>query len=120
MMRKAVRTAAAVVLMIMGVVTVARAQSAVGGGPLTTALPDTEPTTGVLSVGPVRLAPGITVTQVGYDTNVFDESAEEGPKEDWVAAATPDISAYTRLRFLRLAAYAGSELTYYHEYESER
>jgi hypothetical protein len=120
MMCKAVRMAAAVVLMIMSVAGVARAQSAVGGGPLTTALPDTEPTTGVLIVGPVRFAPGVTIREIGYDTNVFDESAQEGPKEDWVAAAMPDVSAFTRLRFVRISAYAGAELTYYHEYESER
>ena len=37
-----------------------------------------------------------------------------------MAAAQPDVSAFTRLRFLRLSAYAGSELTYYKTYESER
>ena len=93
----------------------ARAQSAVGAGPLTTALSDTEPTTGVLMLGPVRLAPGVTVREIGWDSNVFDESAEEGPKEDWVAAATPDVSVFTRLRFVRISAYAGSELTYYQD-----
>ncbi len=30
------------------------------------------------------------------------------------------MSFFTRLRFVRLSAYAGAELTYYHEYESER
>lgn len=123
MMRNPVRRAATFVLMIMSLMCVsraARAQSAVGGGPLTTALSDTEPQTGVLRIGPVRLAPGVTIREIGYDTNVFDESAEEGPKEDWVAAVTPDVSVFTRLRFVRISAYAGSELTYYHEYESER
>jgi len=87
---------------------------------LTAALPDTEPASGVLIVGPVRFAPGVTIREIGYDTNVFDESVQEGPKEDWVAAATPDVSAFTRLTFVRISAYAGSELTYYHQYESER
>ena len=122
MLRKPVRMATAVVLMIMGLLCArdAGAQSAVGGGPLTSALPDVEPTVGVFSGGPVRFAPGITIREIGYDSNVFDESAEEGPKEDWVLAASPDISAFTRLRFVRISAYGGSELTYYREYESER
>jgi len=123
MMRNPVRTAATVILMLMSLMCApseARAQSAVGGGPLTAALSDTEPQTGVLRIGPVRLAPGVTIREIGYDTNVFDETADEGPKEDWVAAATPDVAVFTRLRFLRISAYAGSELTYYHEYESER
>ena len=32
----------------------------------------------------------------------------------------PDVSFFSRLRFVRLSAYAGSELTYFHNYESER
>lgn len=98
----------------------AHAQSAVGGGPLTSSLADVEPTVGVMTLGPIKFAPGLTVRELGWDSNVFDEPPEEGPKEDYVAAAQPDVSAFTRLRFLRLSAYAGSELTYYHRYESER
>ena len=123
MMRHPVRITVTVVLTLMGLLSVprdARAQSAVGAGPLTTALSDTEPQTGVLMIGPVRVAPGVTINEMGYDTNVFDESAEEGPKEDWVAAATPDVSVFARLRFVRISGYAGSELTYYRTYESER
>jgi hypothetical protein len=123
MFGKPVRMATAAVLMIMGLLCAAldaRAQSAVGGGPLTSALPETAPATGVLGGGPVRFAPGVTVREIGYDSNVFDESAEEGPKEDWVVAISPDVSAFARLRFVRLSAYGGSELTYYKEYVDER
>jgi hypothetical protein len=98
----------------------ATAQSAVGQGPLTSTLADAEPVSGVLAVGPVKLAPGVTVREIGWDSNVFDEPEEESPKEDWVAAAQPDVSIYSRLRFVRLSAYAGAELTYYRTYESER
>ncbi len=96
------------------------AQSSVGGGPLTSSLPDVEPTIGILTLGRVRFAPGLTIREIGWDSNVFDESESESPKDDWVAAVQPDVSAFTRLRFLRLSAYAGSELTYYKTYESER
>jgi len=114
--------AALVVIMIVSPIGAAesRAQSAVGTGPLTSALSDTEPVSGVLRAGPILFAPGVTVSEIGWDSNVFDEPPEESPKEDFVAAATPDVSAFARLRFLRLSAYAGSELTYYHTYESER
>ena len=123
MLRKPVRWAATVVLMIMGVLWTAAdagAQSAVGAGPLTASLPDTEPTTGVLIVGPIRFAPGVTIREIGYDSNVFDEPPERSPKEDYVIAAVPDVSAFARMRLFRVSAYAGSELTYYQEYESER
>jgi Putative beta-barrel porin 2 len=98
----------------------ASAQSSVGGGPLTSTLPETEPTVGVLTVGGVRFAPGLTVQEIGWDSNVFDEPTIKSPKEDFVAAVQPDVSAFARLRLFRISAYAGSELTYYRKYESER
>jgi hypothetical protein len=116
-----VRLTLGCVLLVTGVlVSDAAAQAGVGAGPLTASLPDTVPTVGILSVGPVKVAPGVIVRQLGWDDNVFDETESESPKEDWVIAAMPDISMYTRLRFVRLAAYGGSELTYYKTYESER
>ena len=119
---KSVRSAPLVVLTCMSLLgpDTATAQSSVGGGPLTSTLPETEPTVGVLNLGPVRFAPGITVREIGWDSNVFDEPPSAGPKEDFVAAVLPDVSVFTRLRFVRLSAYAGSELTYYKKYESER
>ncbi|MBY0493692.1 MAG: outer membrane beta-barrel protein [Cyanobacteria bacterium] len=123
MMRNPVRLATTVVLICMGLMGVPRAagaQSAVGTGPLTAALGETEPTTGVLIAGPVRFAPGITVRELGYDSNVFNEPPEKSPKEDYVAAVNPDLSLFARLRFFRISAYGGSELTYYQKYESER
>jgi hypothetical protein len=119
---RSVRLSVWVVFIFMVLVAAERAaaQSAVGQGPLTATLPDVEPTEGVLTVGRVRVAPGLIIREIGWDSNVFDESPGESPKEDWVAAVQPDLSVFTRLRFVRLAAYAGSELTYYRTYESER
>jgi hypothetical protein len=98
----------------------AAAQSAVGQGPLTNTLADVEPTSGVLTLGRVKLAPGLSVREIGWDSNVFDEPDDAPPKEDWVVAVVPDVAVFTLLRFVRLSAYAGSELTYYDTYESER
>lgn len=114
--------AAMVVLICMGLTWPARAeaQSSVGSGPLTSTLTDTEPTVGVLSMGRVRLAPGLTIREIGWDSNVFVESPQDDPKADFVAAMQPDLAAYTQLRFVRISAYAGAELAYYQKYESER
>ena len=119
---RSARSTTAVVIICLGLLwpEQAAAQSSVGGGPLTGTLPDVEPTIDVLTVGPVRFAPGLTIREIGWDSNVFDEPEEQSPKADWVAAVQPDVSAFTRLRFVRLAAYAGSELTYYKTYDSER
>jgi hypothetical protein len=103
---------------LLAVAVPARGQSNVGAGPLTMVLPDTEPAASVLSWGPVRLAPGLQIREVGYDTNVFFEA--EDPKEDWMASAMPDLLAYTRLRLFRISAYAGVDFTYYGTYASER
>ena len=110
-------------LMLVGclaLATHAGAQGAVGSGPLTSSLADTEPATGVLSVGPVKLAPGLVIGQLGWDSNVFDETEAEGPKSDFVLEAMPDVAAFSRLRFFKLSAYAGSDLNYYHTYQSEQ
>lgn len=121
MFSKPVFTGACSVFMIMGWLTTGvYGQSSVGAGPLTTTLTDTEPTTGVLSLGRVKVAPGLIVTQLGWDDNVFDEAASESPKSDWVLEAQPDVSLFSRLRFVRLSAYAGSPMSYFQEYDSER
>lgn len=112
--------AALMVVAVLALATNAGAQAAVGSGPLTSTLADTEPATGVLSVGPVRLAPGIVIREIGWDSNVFDETEAEGPKSDFVLAAMPDVAAFARLRFFKVSAYAGSELAYYHQYQSEQ
>ena len=95
---RSARSLTCVVLIGMGLLSPERAgaQSAVGAGPLTATLPDVEPTVGVLTIGRVRLAPGLTIREIGWDSNVFDEPDEAPPKEDWVAAVQPDISAFTR------------------------
>ena len=98
----------------------ARAQANVGTGPLTTQLTDTEPTSGAINLGVVTFAPGITVREIGWDSNVFDEPPEQSPKEDWVASVQPDISAFTQMRLIRISAYAGGDFTYYRTYDSER
>ncbi len=109
------------VLIIMGlcaaVPSLASGQN-VGAGPLTSTLTDTEPTSGVFNWGRVKLAPGIVVEELGWDSNVFDE--RDDPKDDWVFRGTPDVSVFSALRWLTLSAYAGSELSYFHTYEAER
>ena len=96
----------------------AAAQANVGSGPLTVALPETEPTAGTITIGPVYFAPGLTIRELGWDSNLFGEP--ENPKEDYVASLLPDTSAFVRLRFFKLAGYAGGDLKYYKNYQRER
>lgn len=94
------------------------AQTNVGAGPMTGTLAETEPTSGVLGLGPFKLAPGIVVRELGWDSNVFDEATD--PKEDYVAAILPDLAIFSRTRFVKLSGYGGGEFVYYRTYESER
>ena len=116
-LRGVVRTA-----MVAGVMSAAGAASAqapnVGSGPLTASLVDTEPATGVLNVGPVRLAPGLVIRELGWDSNVFGEAMD--PKEDVVAIIAPDVALFTRLRFVQWSAYGGANVNYFNTYSSER
>ena len=96
----------------------ASAQANVGTGPLTGALPESEPEGGAITLGPVHLAPGVTIRELGWDSNVFDEA--ENPKEDYVASLLPDTAAFVRLRYAKLAGYAGGDLRYYKTYQRER
>jgi hypothetical protein len=101
----------------VGTAAPAAAQSAVGTGPLTTTLTDTEPTSGVLSWGPIKAAPGIVVPAAGYDSNVFDEAVD--PKHDYAIVVAPDISVFSRSRFLQLSAYGGGNFMQFNTYTSE-
>lgn len=89
----------------------------VGAGPLTRSLADTEPVSGVLSIGPVRVAPGIVVREIGTDSNVFDEAVD--PKEDFIIRVAPDASMFSRLRFVQLSAYGGGDFSYFNTYDQE-
>ena len=60
--------------------------------------------------GPDEMAPGITIREIGWDFNVFNEPEAEGPKDDFVLAATPDVAMFSRLRFFKISAYAGADM----------
>jgi len=114
---RCVVVASMAVAMTLSVRATAHAQ-AVGSGPLTGSLTDTEPAAGVLRLGRVVVAPGMVIREMGWDSNVFDEATD--PKEDYIASIAPDVSAFSRLRFFQLSAYAGGDFNYFKTYDQER
>ncbi|PYR78775.1 MAG: hypothetical protein DMF86_05160, partial [Acidobacteria bacterium] len=52
------------------------------------------------NLGPLGLTPSMTFTNVGIDTNVFNEPVD--PKRDFSATVTPKIDARLRVRSLRV------------------
>lgn len=89
----------------------------VSAGPLTDSLPTTEPTSGIFSWGAVKFAPGLVISELGHDSNIFNEALN--PKDDFLFRGTPDISAFSLLRFAKISAYAGSHLSYFKTYTDE-
>jgi hypothetical protein len=101
-------------ILIVAAPAAARAQS----GPLTASLSVREPRNVAFRIGPVLISPNLNLPELGYDSNVFDEDVD--PKTDWTVRFTPDLTAYARSGVIQFAVTAGSELTYYHKYASER
>lgn len=81
-------------------------------------LPDPE-ATGRFRLGFIRFTPSITLTNLGIDTNVFNEL--EDPKEDFTVSFGPKAEFWTRLG-PRGRAYGstGLDYQYFQEYESQR
>lgn len=87
-------------------------------GPLTEGFGDADPATFAFRLGPVLATPGLTVREVGVDTNVFDEPVD--PKRDYMATVSPDLQLFMRLGALRFTSTSGADFTYYREYAEER
>lgn len=115
--RVALRCAMVVSAMLAASAASAQAPN-VGSGPLTGSLAEVAPSTGVLGVGPVRLAPGLVIRELGWDSNVFGEAVD--PKEDFVAILAPDVALFTRLRFLQFSGYGGANFNYFNTYSDQR
>jgi hypothetical protein len=57
------------------------------------------------------------VPAAGYDSNVFDEAVN--PKHDYAIVVAPDVSVFSRSRFVQLSAYGGGTFTQFNTYTSE-
>jgi hypothetical protein len=71
-----------------------------------------------LRVGPVEFRPTMAFTNVGIDSNVFNEHSN--PKRDFTFVATPDLEVSLHPGRLRVAYTTGTELVYFRQYTSER
>jgi hypothetical protein len=69
-------------------------------------------------LGPVRFTPAITVSNLGVDTNVFNEAAD--PKQDFTAAFGPKADLWMRVGRGLLSGEVALEYFYFQEYDSQR
>jgi Putative beta-barrel porin 2 len=68
--------------------------------------------------GPVALTPGVALTNLGVDTNVFNQV--ENPKKDFTLTLTPQAQAWLRLGRGRLSGQSRLDLVYFQQYSTER
>jgi Putative beta-barrel porin 2 len=68
--------------------------------------------------GAVAFSPGITVTNMGWDTNVFNEW--ENPKTDFTLTLTPQTDAWLRFGPARVKVHASIGYVYFADYYKER
>ena len=71
-----------------------------------------------VQVGPLGLTPSIAVTNLGVDTNVFNEF--EDSKGDFTFTISPQLDTWLRAGRSRLHVAARNDLVYFHRYASER
>jgi hypothetical protein len=100
----------------------------IGGLGLLTALPAfaqgdfvaPDPATARVRIGPLWVNPGIALTNLGVDTNVFDEPAEKSPKRDFTATITPKTDVWLQLGSTWLVGHVDEGIVWYQKYPSER
>ena len=71
-----------------------------------------------LRLGPLALAPSIAVTNLGWDSDVFQEGGESAG--DFTATTTPQVQGWMRLGQARIRGRGAVAFTYFQTYASER
>jgi hypothetical protein len=88
------------------------AQTTQEGGP--------DPSKMRVKVGPLWLNPTMSLTNLGVDTNVFNEPADQGPKKDFTFTFTPQTEAWVRMARTWITASIREDVVWYQKYASER
>lgn len=71
-----------------------------------------------IHIGPVGLSPTVSITNVGRDTNVFNDPAN--PQSDFTATLLPRLGARMRARRFLFSYGSASDIVYFKKFSSER
>jgi hypothetical protein len=82
--------------------------------------PSEPPATVPVRFGPIALAPTLSLTNLGWDSNVFNQRSDANPQEDMVAVVRPELRAWMRLGRGRLSGRSTVDFVYFHENRNER
>ena len=69
-------------------------------------------------MGSLGLSPALAITDVGVDSNIFNESGE--PREDFTATFTPQLTARFRAGRVLLTGFNSTGFVYYLDFADER
>ena len=71
-------------------------------------------------IGPLALTPAISLTNLGIDTNVFNEPADALPKRDFTMTVQPKTDVWLHVGRSLVSGNVTEDLVYYNTYVSER
>ena len=71
-----------------------------------------------LRFGPLALTPGLAVTNVGWDSNVFNDWSD--PKDDFTGTVTPQTDLWLRLGPVQVVGHGSLGYVYFAKYVEER
>lgn len=73
-----------------------------------------------MRIGPLGVTPRFELTNLGVDTNVFNEPTDANPKSDFTATFTPSVDIWLRLGRSWLQTNIREDLVWFQTYENER
>lgn len=71
-----------------------------------------------IHVGPLGLRPSVSITNVGQDSNVFNDA--DHPQQDFTATIVPRLVARLRARRLLLSYGSATDIVYFKNFKDER
>jgi hypothetical protein len=82
------------------------------------AVPDTE--AAPINAGPLWVKPAVSLSNLGVETNVFNEPDSQSPEDDFTFTFSPQADVYFRIGRTWLLGVVREELVWYQEYSDQR
>ena len=92
-----------------------------GGTPAAAQTPDgPDPSKVRLRIGPLSLNPTIALSNIGIDQNVFNQSDDQNPKQDFTFTVTPSTDLWLHMGRTWVTGTIKEDIIWYQKYNTER
>jgi hypothetical protein len=81
-------------------------------------VPDTD--SARVRIGPLFVKPTVALTNLGVDTNVFNDAASEHPQSDFTFSLTPQAELYLRMGRTWVIGLVKEDVVWYQDFRDER